>query len=237
MKKNNKGFMLFETLIVSTFVLGTLIFLFLQFSNVRRNYDISFKYNTIPGLYKAKIIENYLRENGFAGYVSQLTYDSSGYIKIDCATYSGTLCSKIIDNINAKVILFTGYDITNLQNHLKTVNYDKTIFDEELKRFILSLPTTLSNQKNRLIIEYNDNTFATISIGDTRVIDEYATVTINYLLLNDSGTYDLKESEIVSWPIGYYIRAKLNTYEGYTSPIVSNVLISGDTQIDYKYDK
>ena len=30
MKKNNKGFMLFETLVVSTFVLGTLIFLYIQ---------------------------------------------------------------------------------------------------------------------------------------------------------------------------------------------------------------
>ena len=53
MKKNEKGFVLLETLIVTTFVVSTLIFLYTQFSNIKTSYDASFRYNTVEGLYDA----------------------------------------------------------------------------------------------------------------------------------------------------------------------------------------
>ena len=46
-KINNKGFVLAETLIVTSFVAGVLLYLFIQFSNLNKNYNNSFKYNTI----------------------------------------------------------------------------------------------------------------------------------------------------------------------------------------------
>ena len=49
-KKNNKGFMLVETLIVATFLVTTLLFIYVQFNNITRTYDTSFRYNTVNGL-------------------------------------------------------------------------------------------------------------------------------------------------------------------------------------------
>ena len=43
MQKNNKGFVLVETLLVSVFILTTLIFLFIQFRTVKQSFDRSFR--------------------------------------------------------------------------------------------------------------------------------------------------------------------------------------------------
>ena len=44
MKKNNRGFTLVETLVVSSFIVGILVFLFAQFSKLKKSYDASFEY-------------------------------------------------------------------------------------------------------------------------------------------------------------------------------------------------
>ena len=46
MKKNNRGFTLVETLVVSAFIVGILIFLFSQFSRLKSSYEASFEYYT-----------------------------------------------------------------------------------------------------------------------------------------------------------------------------------------------
>ena len=62
MKKiDNRGFMLTETLIVATFLVTTLLFLYIQFNNVTKTYDTSFKYNTVNGLYAVNNIINYIK--------------------------------------------------------------------------------------------------------------------------------------------------------------------------------
>ena len=69
MKKRNKGFMLIETLVVSTFIISTLIYLYVQFTNLKKSYDISFRYDTIPGLYSAKEIDKFINNNyGYADF-------------------------------------------------------------------------------------------------------------------------------------------------------------------------
>ena len=60
MKKSYRGFTLVETLIVSAFIIGILIFLFSQFTKLKKSYDTSFENNTIPALYKARNINRYL---------------------------------------------------------------------------------------------------------------------------------------------------------------------------------
>ena len=63
MKKNrNKGFMLIETLLVSTFVLGAMTYIIMQFSALKRSYDNSFKYNTVVGLYGIQSLDEYAKK-------------------------------------------------------------------------------------------------------------------------------------------------------------------------------
>ena len=54
MKKNNKGFTILETLITSTLIISTLVFLYVQFSNLKQNYQESFEFNTVRGIHKSK---------------------------------------------------------------------------------------------------------------------------------------------------------------------------------------
>ena len=63
MKKNSNGFTILETLITSTLVISTLVFLYVQFNNLERNYDDSFRFNTVNGIHKAKELSKYYQAN------------------------------------------------------------------------------------------------------------------------------------------------------------------------------
>ena len=49
--KNNKGFLLAESLVVSTFVLTVLIFLFVQYQNLMTTYKNNTDYNNPEAIY------------------------------------------------------------------------------------------------------------------------------------------------------------------------------------------
>ena len=64
MKKiDNKGFMLLETLVVSAFIISTLVYLYIQFSNLKGNYEKSFVYDSIPELYSTKQVNDFINSN------------------------------------------------------------------------------------------------------------------------------------------------------------------------------
>ena len=73
MKKRNKGFILLETLVVSTFIITVLIYLYIQFTNLKKSYDISFRYDTISGLYGAKEIDKFINNNyGYTDFLEKI---------------------------------------------------------------------------------------------------------------------------------------------------------------------
>lgn len=237
---NKKGFMLFETLVASTFILGTLIFLYIQFLSIERSYETSFRYNTITGLYNAKTLSTYLENDGYALYDYELSTDSTiGYLQINnCQKSRGTLCNKIIKNIDAKNVLFVGNNISILQSNLSTSNYDKTIFNEEFKKFILSLETVEKDGRSRLVIEYNDNTFASVAIGISKADEDKVDFIVNHYQMNiDGTTYTLKESNNYSWFNGYDYATKANTYTGFKTPSNKTVTASDGLVVNYYYER
>lgn len=169
MDKNNKGFMLLETLIVSTIILSTLIFLFVQFTNIKSSYEISFKYNTVPGIYIAKELSDFLLENDIDTNLSnQLDSENNGFVNIKPHTYinkgENSFYQTMITNMNIKSVIYTSDNLEKLKTYLNGNSVDKTIFTEKFKEFIFNLKTN-STSNNRLIIMFNDNTFASIIIG------------------------------------------------------------------------
>ena len=58
---NNKGFLLAESLIVSTFVLTVLIFLFVQFRNIMNTNKRSYIYNSVEDIYSLGSIGDYFK--------------------------------------------------------------------------------------------------------------------------------------------------------------------------------
>lgn len=168
-KSNNKGFMLLETLIVSTVILSTLIFLYVQFVNIKKNYEISFRYNTIPGLYMTKGVGEFLTENGYTSLKTNLSNNVNGYLDISsCSLVSGSteLCNKLYTSIKATKVLFVNDDLNILKTYLSTTTYEKAIFNEEFKRYILNLTTKSIGGRYRIIIQFSDNTFASMMLEE-----------------------------------------------------------------------
>lgn len=214
--KNNKGFMLLETLVAAVFILGTLIYIYIQFSSINRSYETSFKYNTITGLYYAKEMASFLIQDGYTTIDDKLTNSTEGFVDItDCTTYSSsTLCKKIVKNIKAKKILYVNENISTLQNNLSISNYNRDIFSEGFKKFILQLNTVEPNGKNRLIIEFKDNTYATINL------EEDSTQKYQIVDLIKNGDF---ENGITSWTYNGILTNDPNKYSGnYSGKFTSN---------------
>ncbi|MBQ9011791.1 MAG: hypothetical protein IJ093_03995 [Bacilli bacterium] len=171
-KMNNKGFLLVETLIVATFVLTVLVLLYIQFKNLVVNYNNSYNYNTVEGIYNLNAVKKYLIENDvdteklYQKLANKklannekpylVIYDGSGCNK-SLGLYGTGLCDKIAEKGNFKKILYASADATSLKELAKTTNSDMS---EDMRNFIKLLKS--SENVNRLIAEYNDGTFATI---------------------------------------------------------------------------
>lgn len=162
MKKNNKGFTLIETLIVSTFVAATLTYLFIQLNNTLTNYDITFRYDPINGIYNSNVISTFLEENGYQNLTTLL--ETNGYVDITSGSNingNSTYYNLIIDKTNIKTILFTTEDMVSIKENIKTSAYS-----EELKRYIQKKDSDSSlTNKYIIIVEFKDNTFTTTRVG------------------------------------------------------------------------
>ena len=162
MKKNNKGFTLIETLIVSTFVAATLTYLFIQINNTLTNYDITYRYDSINAIYNANTITSYLKQNGYQNLITLSA--SNGYVDITTSTNvngNSTYYNLIIDKTNAKTVLFTTADMEKIKENIQSTSYS-----EELKRYINKKDTLASATSEYIIIvEYKDNTFASAKLG------------------------------------------------------------------------
>ena len=164
MKKENKGFILVETLIVSVFILSTLIFLFVEFQKIDNSYNTTFTYNTTDNLYSVYNIKEYLSNNGYSNLKSTLTTNNLTYLDItDCsATYltNTSYCVSLLTTLKAKQVLFTTENPTPLINDLKNIS----TISEKMKDFIRYNKFDDEATKNRLFVEFTDGTFGSLKI-------------------------------------------------------------------------
>lgn len=160
MKKNNsRGFMLAETLIVTAFVAGVLIFLFIQFSNLSKSYDESYIYNTTEGLYALEDIKNYIKEDTtFTLYLNN-NIETMEYIDItDCSLFNNKdYCLNLFKLENINKIFIT----KNIVPKNKITNYT-----EEFLTFINKINKE-GDEPYRLVASFNNSTYATLRIGDS----------------------------------------------------------------------
>lgn len=169
MKKRNKGFMLIETLVVSTFIITVLIYLYVQFTNLKKSYDISFRYDTISGLYGAKEIDKFINNNyGYTDLFEEIESEKDNYIEVinknkcDYLYFSENInfCEKLVSNLNIKTVLLSSTDLTNLKEKLK----EKNPYSNDLYLYIKSINPKQKGGSYIMIVEYNDNTFANIKL-------------------------------------------------------------------------
>lgn len=159
MKKNNKGFMLVEALVMSMVVIGTLTFMYIQFQNISRSYEKSFNYNTITDLYITNEVKNYLINNNLLDtYKGKVTASFTKYTIIDDITDSNFEMLKFKGQV--KTILLTDESLSGLKG--KKTN----TLSEKFNDFINYLKVDKEEGKYRLLIEFNDDTFASLKIGE-----------------------------------------------------------------------
>ena len=170
MKFNNKGFLLIETLIVTVFVVSTLIFLFVQFQRIETNYSRTFNYNTVDGLYRLSNIRDFIDENAFTGVRNTLNSSSLPYVNISTCNainnYNPSLsteieyCELLFSVSDVKTLIMTDENTESVIEELRNI----TFITQEKKDFIRYINYNDEFGKYRLIIEYTDGTFATLTI-------------------------------------------------------------------------
>ncbi|MBE6144258.1 MAG: hypothetical protein E7169_01645 [Firmicutes bacterium] len=161
-KMNNRGFMLSETLIVATFLVTTLLFLYIQFNKVTKTYDTSFKYNTVNGLYSTNNIIDYIKTDGLENLKIELLKEGIEFVDItSCHTdyfKEKDYCSVLIESLNIKTVIFTNENLTTL----KSINTG-------LKQTIIDFIDYIKFEETdgyRVIVEFNDDTFASLKVKE-----------------------------------------------------------------------
>ena len=161
MKKNKKGFMLIETLIVSSS--GILIYLYMQFSNVNDSYNKSFKYNSVENLYKSADVKENILYNG----LDKIYTDVDANVFVDLSTcptiyYSNTnYCKKLYELLDVKTVIVTKNELKDINSLMKSsTNVNK--YSETIREFMEKIADTDSGYQ--LIVEYNDSTASAVSI-------------------------------------------------------------------------
>jgi hypothetical protein len=170
MKKNKSGFILVETLIVSVFIVTTLIFLYVQFQKIETSYSTTFKYNTTDNLYKVYNIRKYLLEglnigSNYQNVVSTFLSSDDQYLNLtSCPSTvisdNRDYCLSLFQKLDIKTVLFTREDLTDLKADLNNLYF----ISEDLKAFIRYIDFDGNVAEYRLIVEFNDGTFASLKI-------------------------------------------------------------------------
>ena len=162
MKKNNKGFLLAEVITVSVVTIVALVIIYAQFVTVDNSYYKSFKYNNVYKLFLANQLKQFINGDNANELYSDI--ENISYADItNCDAYfiERTYCRNLISAIDAKQVLVTKLDTSSILDKLK----ENKIVSSDMYTFI-------SNNKSlengyRLIIEFNDNTYATLKLGSS----------------------------------------------------------------------
>ncbi len=159
-KSNNKGFILAETIAVSVVIMTSLVIVYTQFMTISKSYSRTFTYNSVNNLYLINNIKEFIKYDNLDTLIE--TLNGNNYVDItSCSTdyFDEYLyCRNLIENSNIKQIIFTKENLEELENNL-----DSSL-SEKMKQFIKSINYSETNSY-RLIVEFNDETYATLLIG------------------------------------------------------------------------
>jgi len=162
MKKNcKKGFVLAEAIIVSVVVIIALTVIYMQFISVNNSYYRSFRYNTVDDLYTVNNIRTFIENDNLNNIIDLL--EGNNYVDLSSCSYEYFLeynyCQNLLKTLNVKTLLFTYEDTTELKKELNNMN-----ISEGMRSFIKTISQD-KNNKYRLIVEFEDDRYATLKIG------------------------------------------------------------------------
>lgn len=174
--KNNRGFLLAESLVVSTFVLTVLIVLFIQFSNLTNNYKNSYNYNNVESIYNLGAVDKYIQNNQtdpLATYLNNVEtpylviYDDAGCNQ-DIGLTDITFCENVVSEAGIKFLIYTSSEIDEIQKYVKTKKDDN--LTQDFRDFISRVEAVTVKNKGRLFAQFTDGTYSTVVIDKTTKI-------------------------------------------------------------------
>lgn len=192
MIKNNKGFVITEVLILSTVIMGVLVFMYTQFKAINRGYQYSFRYDTPQGMYLANNIINYINDGNYDKLVELLNNTPKGYLDItECNIDNSNLisyCNTLFQKSDIEKIIFTKEDLKDIKRNIID-------FDNDFKEYIKQISVLNDEADYRIIIKYKNGTFASMRFnkGNAYVQDGL----ITYLdAVNNTGYGHSDETQI-----------------------------------------
>ena len=217
MKMNNKGFLLVESLVVSTFVLTVLMLLYLQFNNLMTNHKKSYTYNSVENIYNLGSMADFLKNTGQdvtlkTSLGSQhyiVLYNRSNCVNLPNSTTIPT-CNNLAANMNLKYMIYTDSDISSLKNYVKNSN---DALKQDMKDFITKMDATKIEGKGRLIAKFGDSVdsvssndkFATVAI-DTNTSYNISNVLYSFYKFNDMNIWKYIQSNAPDKSLDSYAR-------------------------------
>ena len=150
--------MLTETLVVTTFVAGVLIYLYIQFSNLNKSYEASYIYNTVEGLYALEDVKNYIESDALLLEYINTNIEDLKYVDIsNCSLFTDVdYCLRLFELENIETIFIT----TNTVPH-ESINQ----YDEEFNTFIKKINKE-GKHTYRIVASFKNSTYATVRFGE-----------------------------------------------------------------------
>ena len=153
-KKNNKAFLLAESLIVTTFVLTVLIYLYAQFKNLMTEYKNSYRYNNVQDIYNLGAVGKFITKNNININGNGIIYEKN---ESPLPDEDESLFKKMLNDMNIEYIIYEDSNIDKVKERMSNYNPD-------MQDFIKKINTKKIDGKGRLIAKFNNNNFTTIII-------------------------------------------------------------------------
>lgn len=165
MKKNNKGFVLVETLIVTVFVMAVFSVIYINFYPLAGEYERREFYDDVDSKYSAYWVKRFIQGSTYDFYSSggaADTISSNKYDVFQCSDLSSSeevsFCNKMFHRMNIKQVIITDYDLTEFKQKVQ---------DDD------SLASTLGNNFTAYIEYLPNYSFASLNGAEYRVLIEF----------------------------------------------------------------
>ena len=165
MKKNNKGFVLVETLIVTVFVMAVFSVIYINFYPLAGEYERREFYDDVDSKYSAYWVKRFIQGSTYDFYGSGGSADtisSNKYDVFQCSDLSSSeeasFCNKMFHRMNIKQAIITDYDLTEFKQKVQ---------DDD------SLASTLGNNFTAYIEYLPNYSFASLNGAEYRVLIEF----------------------------------------------------------------
>ncbi len=180
-KLNNKGFVLAETLVVATFVMGIFAIFYNNFYPLMSEYEKRETYDDIDSKYSVFWIKRLIQLNSYNATNMINNVNSNGFYRFTCNDIMDADRKKICDALLEKLevskaggvynIYITKYNLTTFKNKVRNNN----AFSSSLQDYVLYLPDykreSLNFANYRIIAEFERIASTSVMMDDAVVAD------------------------------------------------------------------